>query len=428
MNSPRSLLGAVVCALLLAACLAASVWQLSSLGRHLSAWRRQHESVPAYGAAPIVYFHEPTCPACRIVSPSLDKLARRFPRYRLARVNTASPAGIALHEEYVRAYRLPATDQARIPVVFAGRRAFIGVDAITRDLPAYLNVQAPATLALPPLSPEPGSVTLVERFQRFRVLPVLVAGLVDSINPCAIATLIFFLSCLAWAGRGPRDLLWVGGSFTLGVFLTYFLIGLGLLGVLKEVSAIPVLSRAVYPLSALLTLALAAISFRDFASARRGETRTLSLQMPRAVQRKVHRVLRAGVTAGGNAAHGGDRPDATARAGHSARLAFAAFVAAMLVSILEFICTSQVYLPTLIYMVQEGSERLRATTLLLLYNLMFILPLVALLVAAYFGASSRLLARLAARHVATAKLLMSLFFAGSALYLGAVSLRMLGHG
>jgi hypothetical protein len=125
----------------------------------------------------------------------------------------------------------------------------------------------------------------------------------------------------------------------------------------------------------------------------------------------------------GPASRGGASPGGSQIA--LGRVTLAAFGAAVLVSILEFTCTSQVYLPTLIYMVQAGSERLRATTLLFLYNLMFVLPLVALLIAAYLGASSRSLARLASRHVATAKLLMALFFAASAVYLGTIGIRML---
>src|SRR5262249_30192014 len=66
-------------------------------------------------------------------------LRRRYPRYHIARVNTATPAGIALQEEYNRAYHVPKRDQGRIPIAFAGQRYFLGVDAVTKELPAYLR-------------------------------------------------------------------------------------------------------------------------------------------------------------------------------------------------------------------------------------------------------------------------------------------------
>jgi hypothetical protein len=80
------------------------------------------------------------------------------------------------------------------------------------------------------------------------------------------------------------------------------------------------------------------------------------------------------------------------------------------------------------YMAQAGDQRLRAIALLLLYNLMFVLPLIVLFLAAYFGVSTRTMAKLAARHTATAKLAMSFLFVGFTLYLVTVSVRMFAQG
>src|SRR5207249_10818350 len=124
------------------------------------------------------------------------------------------------------AYRVPKRDQDRIPIAFAGQRYFLGVDAVTKELPAYLRSGPLVRPSRQLQSHVSGRTILVARFQSFGAAAVLVAGLVDSINPCAIASLIFFLSYLTLGGRKPRDLLWIGGLFTLGVFATYFLIGL----------------------------------------------------------------------------------------------------------------------------------------------------------------------------------------------------------
>ena len=59
---------------------------------------------------------------------------------------------------------------------------------------------------------------------------------------------------------------------------------------------------------------------------------------------------------------------------------------------------------------------IEAISLLLLYNLMFVLPLIVLFVAAYFGVSARSMAKLASRHAATIKLVMSFVFIGFTLY------------
>jgi hypothetical protein len=394
--------------LIVGLCAVVAVVQIAHMAGRYITWHRQQEPVPAFGEADIVYFSEPTCPACQQASPTIMLLRHQYANLHIARVNTTLPAGIALQEEYNRAYHVPRRDQDRIPVAFAGQRYFLGVDAVTKELPAYLR-SGPLVRSSRLLLPLDGGRTiLAQRFQSLGPAPVLIAGLVDSINPCAIASLIFFLSYLTLGGRKPRDLLWIGGLFTLGAFLTYFLIGLGLLQALHSLRAVPLLARGLYPLAALVTLTLAALSFRDYRRARRGAMAEIALQLPRGVKLQIHQVIRTQLGL--------------------KHLAVAAFVTAVLVSGLQFVCTSQIYLPTLMYMAQAGDQRLQAIGLLLLYNLMFVLPLIVLFLAAYFGVSTRSMAKLAARHTAMTKLVMSFLFIGFTLYLCTVSVRMFASG
>jgi len=59
---------------------------------------------------------------------------------------------------------------------------------------------------------------------------VLSTGLLDGLNPCAFAVLLFFVSFL-YAVRAQRpEVLRMGSVYAYAVFLVYFLIGLGLLG------------------------------------------------------------------------------------------------------------------------------------------------------------------------------------------------------
>jgi hypothetical protein len=67
--------------------------------------------------------------------------------------------------------------------------------------------------------------SIVERFKGLGLLTIVSAGLIDGINPCAFATLIFFVSYLAFIGRKKKEVLWVGMGFSGAVFITYLLIG-----------------------------------------------------------------------------------------------------------------------------------------------------------------------------------------------------------
>jgi hypothetical protein len=138
-RSLRGVAGTAACGLLIGLCAVLAAVQLGGVARRVQSWQRRQEPVPAFGQSDLVYFSEPTCPACRIASPTILDLQRRYPHYRIARVDTSAPAGTALQEEYNRAYKVPVADRNRIPAVFAGRRCFIGSTAIVTDLPAYLR-------------------------------------------------------------------------------------------------------------------------------------------------------------------------------------------------------------------------------------------------------------------------------------------------
>ena len=60
------------------------------------------------------------------------------------------------------------------------------------------------------------------------LVPVFLAGLLDGINPCVFSTLLFLISSLTLAGRKRKEILIIGVFFTIAVFVTYYLVGLGL--------------------------------------------------------------------------------------------------------------------------------------------------------------------------------------------------------
>jgi hypothetical protein len=92
-------------------------------------------------------------------------------------------------------------------------------------------------------------------------------------------------------------------------------------------------------------------------------------------------------------------------------------VVGFLVTLLESVCTGQVYVPTLVFLAQHPAYRARAGLFLIFYNLMFILPLAFVIVAAYFGARNQRLLEWGKKNVVWSKVLMGCFFFGLALFL-----------
>ena len=73
-----------------------------------------------------------------------------------------------------------------------------------------------------------GETTMLTRFAAIRVGVVLGSGLLDGVNPCAFATVVFLLSYLQLRHPRRRQLWQVGLGFVVGVFATYYVLGLGL--------------------------------------------------------------------------------------------------------------------------------------------------------------------------------------------------------
>jgi cytochrome c biogenesis protein CcdA len=239
--------------------------------------------------------------------------------------------------------------------------------------------------------------SLVERFESFGLLTVLGAGLIDGLNPCAFATLVFFISYMTFTGRKGRDVLFVGAAFALGVFLTYLLVGVGLLKVVQSLGFFTALGRWVYLVTALLCTILAIFTFRDCFVARSGQASEMTLKLPAGLKRRIHQVI---------------RENARVRA-----FVGIAFVTGFVISLIELACTGQVYLPTIMFVLSVPEMAAQAFLYLVLYCLAFILPLIVVFLTSYFGTTLQQLGLFVTRHTAAIKALTGLVFVGLALWM-----------
>ena len=231
-----------------------------------------------------------------------------------------------------------------------------------------------------------------KRYDSFTVGAVLVAGLLDGINPCAISTLVFFISLLAVSNVRKHQLILLGVSYILASFLTYLALGFGLFRALHLFAGFKTVRSALEWGMAAVLLVLAVFSFRDAVRFHKtGRAADVTLQLSGGMKARIHRVMRKGL---------GIRS-----------LVFGGIVIGVAVTVLESVCTGQVYVPTLV-LILKGSTlmRARAWMLLLLYNVLFIMPLTAVFIAVYFGLQTESLLAWSKRNVTGSKILLGLFF------------------
>ncbi len=99
------------------------------------------------------------------------------------------------------------------------------------------------------------------------------------------------------------------------------------------------------------------------------------------------------------------------------RLVLSALVTGFLVSILEAVCTGQLYLPTIAFVLKSTPLKLQALLYLVIYNLMFILPLLIIFLLALFGVTSGQFANFLKKNLAGVKIIMVLVFFSLGIFL-----------
>lgn len=349
--------------------------------------------------APIwaAYFYQVGCQECSRAEADIRYIRQRYPQLVVEEFNIYEQAALAQW----MAERAGRTD-LHTPALFIGDDALIGEREITpQNLQALMEKYAAtgSEKVWADFNPETGLAGLVERFRAIGPFTVFLAGLVDGLNPCAFATLIFFIAYLAAGGYKGRQVLTVGGAFTAGVFLAYLTVGLGLYKVLDLLgSALTIAGRWLYRLTALFCLVLGVLSFVDFLKARKGRIGEMTLRLPDRLKNRARAVVRQGQRM---SAH-----------------VLGAFLTGLLVSLLELACTGQLYLPTIVFVTSVPALRARAVAYLLLYNLAFILPLGIVFALTYFGTTSLQLGVFLQKRAAAIKLGTALVFLALAGWLG----------
>jgi len=167
-------------------------------------------------------------------------------------------------------------------------------------------------------------------------------------------------------------------------------------------------SQIIYIVVAILALILGAVSLYDWwIFNKTKDAEKIKLKLPGIIKRKIQETIREKTD---------DRKDAT-KSRDLIRLAFTAISCGFIVSILESVCTGQLYLPTIVYIMKMPELKIKAWMYLMIYNLMFIAPLLIIFLFALWGVTSQVFAKLAQRHLAKIKLLTALLFFALGLFL-----------
>ena len=340
--------------------------------------------VPDDRAVHIAYFHKRGCQKCVRASEILKRLKTEYPQIVVEKRYAKSDQ--QLLEAMGALYNVPEVKRLTTPAVFIGDSYLLDEldEAQLEEIVGeYLATGVVSRVPEAEANTGEAESEIVRRFSAFGTLAVAGAGLLDGINPCAFATIVFFISYLYLVGRSRKEMLAAGGAFATAVFVTYLLLGVGLLKFLSFLNEFSFIAKCVYLLAAIGTFTLAFLSLYDAIKAKQGKVKEITLQLPKAFKQRIHRVIREQT--------------------RTSSVIIGALVIGFAISALELVCTGQVYLPTITFVMGVEGMRANALAYLVLYNLMFITPLLVVFGLVYWGTTSMQLGGVLQRHLMPVK-------------------------
>ena len=237
-----------------------------------------------------------------------------------------------------------------------------------------------------------------QAFKKITFWAIISAGLVDGINPCAFAVIVFFISFLTVYKYTRREILIVGTAYCVSVFLAYLLLGIGVFKCLYALRGFAYVIKAFYILTAGLCLVFCGLAIYDFVIyTKTKKSDGMLLQLPLGLKTRIHKIMGFFLR---------DKNKSTLR------LTLAALAVGFGVSLVEAVCTGQVYVPTCVLIMQEPAFRARAISYLVLYNLMLIVPLVTVFLLTLLGCESKVFNDFLKKHLGLTKIMLCLVFLG----------------
>ncbi|MGA2120685.1 MAG: cytochrome c biogenesis protein CcdA [Methanoregula sp.] len=241
-----------------------------------------------------------------------------------------------------------------IPIIFIGDRALVGETAIREQFEERILAEKERTASCNTTTTGLSSswencttaVTLLT--PQMVILPALV----DSLNPCALSVLIFLLISIAAAANRRRILL-IGGSYIAAVFLFHLLMGIGIFSVVT----LSGYSKLFPLLGATIAIILGVITLADVIKNRE----TFVLSVPESGKGLLSKYIRIASLP-------------------------AAFILGTLAGLLGFSCTGGIYI-SIIALMGKSLTISAGLPYLLLYNIIFVLPLALVTLLVAYGVS-----------------------------------------
>jgi len=294
----------------------------------------------------IYFFYTAECPKCVEVLSYIKALQKAYPEVDIHIFEIREGDNALILANLWDNYQVPEGKRG-VPIVFISDQ-YLFEDEIIGSLEEKIKSLENSGCKCPSIEESPLNPS------RLSFWVITGAALADSLNPCAIAILIFLLGSLTFI-KEAKKVYRTGLVYIITVFITYFLVGMGLLTLL-HVSGI---SHLFYQIIGILAIVIGVLNIKDFLWPGGGG---FAIEVPQRWRPYVEKLV----------------GKITSPVG--------AFLTGFVVALFELPCTGGPYI-FILGLLAETTTRPLAVLLLLYYNLIFVLPLILVTILFYFGHS-----------------------------------------
>ena len=232
-----------------------------------------------------------------------------------------------------------------VPFLYAENECFVG----DKQIISYLQTKQKQNNEV---LPNEDVNNIKENVSESLTLPILIgAALVDSINPCEFAVLLILIATILASGNRKRAL-FSGLAYSASIFISYFLMGIGLYSVISSFGTPVIFMKIIGGIAILIGL----FNVKDYFWYGKG----FLMEVPLSWRPKMKSLVRS-ITG-----------------------PLSAFLIGFVVSLFLLPCTSGPYI-VILGMLGHGETMMRAVRLLLLYNFIFVLPMIIISIGMYLG-------------------------------------------
>ena len=345
----------------------------------------------------LVYFFSPTCVSCHKVEEYCLDIIEQYEDIEIYKYSIAEPANKGLLNKYCNAYSVSKDEIGTVPIIFVRDTYLYGEDNIEEKLEKIItSTDRGNTLII-----EADENDISKEYQSFKAMDLLKvcgAALINGLNPCSLP-MIFFLCMLLECKKDK--LLKMGIFFSLGKCVAFILLGTIFYKMLHIING-SYIARIINVIMLILVLICMVLNINDYIAIKRDRLSDMRAQLPSKVRSfNFDLIKKWGM-----------------RCIESRYVLIFALLLGMIIAMTEFLCSGQIYLSTIVTIIQVHDDiNVLAVLYLVLYSVIYSLPTFIIATFIAVGRNVFDVSNMYTKHIHQIKLIYATFFAVVAAYL-----------